>query len=142
MSKYKGGIHTMNMKRMTQKEFDEYVVTSLIPEIQEEHGSDLIILLTDAESFKFAKECELCHDYILLDKEYDIPKVMKAIIHNREILSYLEVLTGLDVYELNEVNECECYDDDFSMDEEENYYEEICEVDLLSEDAYDDYDEY
>ena len=132
----------MNMKKMTQKEFDDYVATVLIPEIQEEYGKELIILLTESGRFKFAKECEACHDYVLLDGEYDIPKEMITIVRNSEIMSYLEVLTGLDVYEFSEINECECFDDEVDIEVEDDYYEDPYEDDLLAEDAYDDYDEY
>lgn len=132
----------MNMKKMTQKEFDDYVATILIPEIQDEHGKELVILLTESGCIKFAKECESCHDYVVINGTYDIPKEMRTIVQDSEIISYLEVLTGLDVYELNEINECECFDDEVDIEEDEDYYEESYEDDLLPEDAYDDYDEY
>lgn len=141
MNNYKGGSCTVNMKKMTQKDFDEYVVTCLIPEIQEEHGSNLVIVLTETGRFKFAKECESCHDYIILDEEYEIPRVMIETIHNSEIVSYLEVLTGLDVYESGEINECECFEDEIDIDQD-NYSDELYEDDLLAEDTYDDYEEY
>ena len=67
---------SINTKKMTQKEFDDYMVMDLIPDVSEDEDSELVIVLTKKGKFKFAKECESCHDFILLEKEYDLPKVV------------------------------------------------------------------
>ena len=136
---------SINMKKMTQKEFDDYMVMDLIPDVSEDEDSELVIVLTKKGKFKFAKECVSCHDFILLEKEYDLPKVVVDSTQTEETKSYLEILTGLDVYDLADITECECYDDmDDSIEiDEDDEYDEDCDYekdDYLDEDSYDDED--
>lgn len=133
----------MNTKKMTQKEFDEYVMLTLIPELEEEHGTLSCLIMND-KRIMFARECEVCHDLILIKEVWDLPK---EIISTEEsnIKTYLEILTNMDVYNLDDILECECFDDEIVDPKEDDPNDEVLyEDDTLEdiEDLYDDYDEY
>lgn len=137
----------MNTKKLSQVEFDRYMILTLIPEMEEEIGLPFCIVLTGKGKFQFAKECEECHELKIMGKEYDISKeILKAGEDN--VATYLETLTGIDVVRFEDITECECLDDDIEIEAEEDedpdeYYEDSYAESLENEeDLYDDYDEY
>lgn len=117
----------MNMKKMQQEEFDKYLSFDLIPDLQEEYGGIDYIVLTREGKFQFAKECKECRGIILIDREYDMTAEITKI-SGEDSRSYLEMLTELDVAALEEIEVCECSNDeteehnfDFDEDFEDSY---------------------
>ena len=124
------------IKHMSQEEFDKYLILSIIPEVTDEYEEPSAIILYPNKEIQFAKECELCHDYILLGNKIEIPNVLLEV-KNSDVKNYLGCLTELDVFDYDEISECECDADEIDSDyyEEEDSFEE-------DDESYDDYDEY
>lgn len=131
------------MKKLSQEEFDRLMIFELIPDLKEDYGDINYIVLTKKGKFQFAKECQECHDVILIEKEYDMATEITKTIGD-DPKSYLEILTELDVVTLYEIDECECFDHE--VDPEEDYIvaddDEFYESEMLKEDSYDDMDDY
>lgn len=115
----------MNTKKMTQEEYDKYLVCTLIPEIKEEYG-DVTTVILKGTRIHFAKTCEVCGDLILIDKDFDLCSNAKNADKD-SLITYLGILTELEVVDYDELSECECFEDTI-VDEEE-----------ISEESDDDY---
>jgi len=130
------------MKKMSQIDFDKYIILDLIPELEDEFGKLSNIVLLGKGKFKFAKECEECHNLVLLDTIYDMPKEITKVIGSDPSI-YLETLTGLDIVNYEEIDECECFDDEIDDPGDDYEYSDDYNEEELEEDySDDDFDEY
>ena len=128
----------MKTKKMSRDEFENFVTTELIPDYLDEYERVDYVVLTKNNKFRLGKECNTCHDVILLGEEFDIPtEICKKL--DDGVQNYFESLVELDVVDYDDIVECECWD----TDEEDPYEEEEEDPydDYLDEDRYDDYDE-
>jgi len=123
-----------NIKKMYQHEYDNYLTLEVIPELVEEFGSITTIILKN-NRLQFAKTCDICGDYIVVGKEYDLCKEMldfESDVKSR----YFEILTEFDVVDQNQLIECECetekdeYFDSFDEGEEDIIEDEDSYLDL------------
>lgn len=135
----------MNMKKMSQEEFDKYMILELIPEIEEDFGKITHIVLTKKGKFKFANECEECHELVMFNKEFDISREILNTIGD-DASTYLETLTELDVVYYDDIIECECFEDEIISDDEiddtEDFYENpYIDESIDEDDLYFDEDE-
>lgn len=129
----------MNIKKMNQDEYDKYLVCTLIPEMKEEYGNVTTVILK-GKKIHFAKTCEICGDLILVDKDFELCSSAKNADKD-SLMTYLGILTELEVVDFDEISECECFEDvvidnDEVLDEtEDDYYDDLG---MKEEDGYDD----
>lgn len=106
----------MNIKNLSQTEYERYLILDLIPELKEElNGITHLIVRKDKVSF--AKECEVCGGLLVHEEKYPIAlEILEET--EADINEYLGLLTELEIVGEDDVMPCECYEDE-RIDEED-----------------------
>lgn len=122
-----------NIKRMTQNEYDNYLLMDVIPDLQEEHG-EFDSLILGEKCLQFARTCKKCKDLIPVGRSYKLREELVDLDSDFKT-RYFEILTELEVVSQNQVLECECYDekDEDGECDEMDEYDELQNHDFYTE---------
>lgn len=127
------------IKRLTQKEYDDYLTLDLIPELIDEYG-EFDTIIRKNKKIHFAKTCKVCGDLIPIGKDYDMCKYLLDM-ETEVINQYLSMITGLEVVEHDDCLECECYDSETIDDDPDTDSDVYGSDEDLNEDTELDLDE-
>ena len=108
----------MNIKNLSQTEYERYLILDLIPEIKEEMN-EITHLIIRKDKISFAKECGICGGLLIHEAEYPISlEILEEIdADNNE---YLGLVTELEIVNEDDVMPCECYEDERIEEEDES----------------------
>lgn len=116
----------ISLKKMTQEQFDNYFLNILFPDCLDVYP-DVSTIIVAKNKFTFATNCSSCNDFKKCSLDYDIPKIFKK----DDFITYLNVLTNLDIVDELDANYCECddnddeyVDDDLDSDDETEYFDD------------------